>query len=145
MPGVPGDLIPPGVAPQVPQEPDAEGPPSINPDAVMSQVCTLPVRLASCFVMCTRMAQCTKHHMAQLVKPSLNCCHVVCCSFGPCLHVCALCLQPLQLPMIQICFSNTPVHCIAPLLPCCCYTVVAGNKSAGICTSTLKSPCQLQS
>ena len=57
MPGVPGDLIPPGVAPQVPQEPDAEGPPSINPDAVMSQVNTLPDRLASCFVMCTHMAQ----------------------------------------------------------------------------------------
>ena len=64
MPGVPGDLIPPGVPPQVPQEPNSEGPPSVNPDAVMSQVETLSCKLASCFVKYTRMAQLYEKNMA---------------------------------------------------------------------------------
>ena len=42
MPGVPGDLIPPGIPPQVPSRPDSDAPPAINPEIVMSQVVVLP-------------------------------------------------------------------------------------------------------
>lgn len=37
MPGVPGDLIPPGVAPQLPQSPDSDSPPGVDPSILMSQ------------------------------------------------------------------------------------------------------------
>ncbi len=39
MPGVPGDLIPPGVPPQLPQSPDSDSPPGVDPSILMSQVC----------------------------------------------------------------------------------------------------------
>ncbi|DBA68583.1 TPA: hypothetical protein ACH3X2_013523 [Trebouxia sp. C0005] len=37
MPGVPGDLIPPGVPPQLPQSPDSDSPPGVDPSILMSQ------------------------------------------------------------------------------------------------------------
>ncbi|KAL3136191.1 hypothetical protein ABBQ32_007204 [Trebouxia sp. C0010 RCD-2024] len=37
MPGVPGDLIPPGIPPQFPQDPGSEVPPAVDPDRVLSQ------------------------------------------------------------------------------------------------------------
>lgn len=46
MPGVPGDLIPPGVPPQVPPGPDSDAPPAAHPEIVMSQVNVLCSLLA---------------------------------------------------------------------------------------------------
>ncbi|DBB15708.1 TPA: hypothetical protein ACH3X3_003915 [Trebouxia sp. C0006] len=37
MPGVPGDLIPPGVAPQLPQRPDDDPPPGVDPSILTPQ------------------------------------------------------------------------------------------------------------
>ncbi len=39
MPGVPGDLIPHGVPPQLPQDPDSDSPPGVDPSILTSQVC----------------------------------------------------------------------------------------------------------
>ena len=38
MPGVPGDLIPPVVAPQLPQRPDDDPPPGVDPSILTPQV-----------------------------------------------------------------------------------------------------------
>lgn len=46
MPGVPGDLIPPGVPPQSPPTPNSDPPPGANPQILMSQV--LLVSLPAC-------------------------------------------------------------------------------------------------
>ena len=39
MSGVPGDLIPPGVPPELPQSPDSDSPPGVDPSILTPQVC----------------------------------------------------------------------------------------------------------
>lgn len=94
MPGVPGDLIPPGVPPQVPQQPNSEDPPLVNPDPVMPQVSASSYREANCYVQYSQNDMI--NGMAQLAKLSVHCCYVSGAAFRLCICVCTSYLHALQ-------------------------------------------------
>lgn len=120
MPGVPGDLIPPGVPPQVPQQPNPEDPPSVNPDTVMSQVTASPFNVAYFFVCYSPTTWPPDKRYGTTCQLSLRCYDVPGAAFRLCICVCTSYLHSLQALCSKVMLSkctmcpmvNSQTYCV---------------------------------